>query len=129
MPSFDSAFFTWADLRRSNFQGVDMTNAIFTEADMRECRLSKAKLDRASLSRVDLRGSYLGGASLVGALLGGADLRNCEGLTPGQLAGAWIDESTHFPPQLATDEWVLARLAACASGSSRPVPPPTPLPS
>ncbi|MFH8614712.1 pentapeptide repeat-containing protein [Streptomyces sp. NPDC017979] len=128
-PSFKGALFTWADLRSSAFRGVDLTNAIFTHADMRECQLVSAKLDRSILSGVDLRGANFAGASLVGAFLEGADLRECEGLTPEQLSGALIDESTRLPTELAADAWVRARLAAMPAQTPRTAPPPTPRPT
>ncbi|MEU8605867.1 pentapeptide repeat-containing protein [Streptomyces parvulus] len=128
-PSLKMALFTWADLRSASFQGMDLTNAIFTEADMRGCDLVRAKLDKAVLSKVDLRGSRLVGATLMGTFLDGADLRDCGDLAPQQLSGAWLSESTKLPTHLATDEWVLARLATCNSAESRrPVPPVTPRP-
>ncbi|MGW5325242.1 pentapeptide repeat-containing protein [Streptomyces sp. NPDC004014] len=129
-PSFRRVFFTWADLRRSDFRGVDFSHAIFTEADMRGSRLDKAKLDHALLARVDLRGAHLGDSSLVGAFLDGADLRDCGGLTAEQLASAYIDDSTKLPNRLETDEWVRARIATCvASENHRPVPSPTARPT
>ncbi|WP_216590276.1 pentapeptide repeat-containing protein [Streptomyces brasiliscabiei] len=128
-PSLKSTLFTWADLRSASFQGMDLTNAIFTEADMRKCDLTRTKLDKAALSRVDLRRSRLSGATLVGAFLDGSDLRDCEDLTPEQISGSWLDESTKLPSHLTADEWVLARIATCNSAESyRPVPPATPRP-
>ncbi|MGW2352114.1 pentapeptide repeat-containing protein [Actinacidiphila glaucinigra] len=128
-PSLALAFFTWSDLRRASLEGVNLSRSIFVEADMRRCNLGRANLEGASLSRADLRGARMLDARLVGANLDGADLRDCTDLTPTQLAGAMINETTKLPPHLVNDEWVSARLAACRPYEDRRnVPPATPQP-
>ncbi|MFD9506539.1 pentapeptide repeat-containing protein [Streptomyces mirabilis] len=127
-------FLTWADLRRADLRGVDLTRAILNGAELCQAWLGSTRLDHAHLSRADLRGARLDGATLSGADFASADLRDTHSLTAEQLSGAFIDENTRLPPELAADPWVVARLADCRSWreqhAANELPPPsTPRPA
>ncbi len=91
------------DLSEANLSGADFSGADFEGADfsgvLEVVDLSGVRLDEANLTGADLHG-----ATLTGADLRGTDLRGVENLTQEQLEAAVIDESTTFPPELATPE-------------------------
>ncbi|MEV6055869.1 pentapeptide repeat-containing protein [Streptomyces sp. NPDC052107] len=132
-PRLSRMFLTWADLRRADLRGADLTRAILNGAQLCHARLGSARLDHAHLSDADLRCARLDGTILLGAYLAGADLRDTRSLSAEQLSGAFIDETSRLPSELATDPWIIARVADCQAwrerhASNEPPPPPTPRP-
>ncbi|WP_157408139.1 pentapeptide repeat-containing protein [Actinomadura atramentaria] len=133
-PNLRRMFLTWADLRRAQIRGADLRGTIANGADLRDAWLDGSDLRDASFVGADLRGAVLRGVRLAGTMLDGSDLRDVRGLTAEQLAGAFIDETTRLPEDLAQDPWARARLADClAWRDARPgpwsCPPRTPAPA
>jgi len=99
---FDGGNFQGAFLVNSNLGGVSAQ-----DADLRNARLQGANLRNVDFRGCDLRGAIFGGANLEGANLdeaelSGADLRGAYGVTPEQLARAYIDKETQFPEFFAS---------------------------
>jgi hypothetical protein len=133
-PRLSRIFFTWADLRRADLRGADLTRAILNGAELCHAWLGSTRLDHAHLSSADLRGARLDGTTMLGADLAGADLRDTHSLTAEQLSGAFIDDTSRLPSELAADPWVVARLADCQAWREQhtpnePPPPPTARPA
>jgi uncharacterized protein YjbI with pentapeptide repeats len=89
--NFQRAFFVNANLR-----GVSAVGA-----DLQQARLQGANLRAVNFQDSDLRGAIFSGANLAGADLtdadlSGADLRGAYGITPEQLATAYLDDETQL---------------------------------
>lgn len=67
-----------ADLRCADLRGAALYGADLTDADLRCANLRGAALGRAELLYADLRSATLSDADLIDAALGGADLRDAD---------------------------------------------------
>jgi len=116
--------FAWADLRRADFYGAQMSDANFVEADLQGAIFFFARLPRANLSMAQLQGANLFSANLQGAEFGntklqGADLRNAKlqaaelslaRLQGASLSGARLQGASLFLTQLQGANLSKARL-------------------
>jgi hypothetical protein len=132
-PRLSPMFLTAADLRRADLRGTDFRRTILTGADLRRAWLIDAQLSDVPMHGADLRETILTDADLRRADLRAADLRDATGLAAEQLAAAFIDAETSLTDELASDPWVVARLADClgwrtVEARASNVPPPTPRP-
>ena len=104
--NLSGGIFHHTQLAKTNFQGADLSNAVFceaslTESNLREANLVKAHLSYADLSGADLRGANLSDANLYNANLKkanlcGANLSNTQ-ITKEQLTQAKINWKTVLP--------------------------------
>lgn len=109
--SLGGAYLGAADLVGSELPGAFLVEASLFAADLAGADLRQADLQGADLREANLQGADLQGAHLVGANLQGADLTEADlrgvdltrvaGLTPGQLALAYIDDTTQLPEVFA----------------------------
>lgn len=82
-----------AFIRRTNWNGAD---------------LSEANLTNADATGASFVGADMNGAHLAGTVLRGADLTGARNLTPEQLRVAIIDEATKLPDYIDRSALVLA---------------------
>jgi hypothetical protein len=104
----------WLDLRNSNLEGADLNSANLAWAD-----LIGADMQRADLSNASFKGAHLMFAHLENAVsmdqtcFKGADLSGAF-LTPGDLKGAWWDDSTRFPSGVVPGKPSIPEPDSCA---------------
>jgi uncharacterized protein YjbI with pentapeptide repeats len=102
----EQAYLCSADLRKSNFSGMNLKNALFKWSDLRQSNFENTKLQDAHLEESDLHGAIFWDADLQGAhfdysnlqraILWGANLKET-GLKNANLKGARLDRAKGLP--------------------------------
>ena len=92
------AFLQQADLHDANLEGANLRGARLSVSDLMRVNLTDADLSGADLWMSDMKDARLDRANLRGANL--AEVTN---LTPAQVRGALLDDTTILPSDLEID--------------------------
>lgn len=92
-----------ADLSGANLLSADLSLAQLPDANFSDAKLVGATLDTAIAFGTNFSGADFANASLMAAVLSGANLSGAEHLTPEQLAGAVVDNTTVLPDDTPTN--------------------------